>query len=195
MPSLLPMFTSVIWLDLALATLALFLVKSFLSKRPPLPPGPKGLPLLGNLFDMPKSREWLTFAKWGQQYGACLKARRNTILILFSNQATYALSWSWARRSSFSTQHRQPSTCSTRKARSTLIAPSYKWAANSVAGKKLSLSCRTANGSATIARNFIASSGARTPSNATCPSRSSRLIAFCARFWTIRVHWLSTSDS
>ncbi|KAK0185226.1 cytochrome P450, partial [Armillaria mellea] len=35
----------------------------------PFPPGPKGLPVIGNLFDMPTEKEWLTFAKWGEKYG------------------------------------------------------------------------------------------------------------------------------
>ncbi|SJL07070.1 related to cytochrome P450 CYP2 subfamily [Armillaria ostoyae] len=33
------------------------------------PPGPRGLPLIGNLLDMPSQKEWLTFAKWGEKYG------------------------------------------------------------------------------------------------------------------------------
>ncbi|TRM64773.1 cytochrome P450 [Schizophyllum amplum] len=35
----------------------------------PLPPGPTGYPLLGNVFDMPKTRMWETFKEWGQKYG------------------------------------------------------------------------------------------------------------------------------
>ena len=34
----------------------------------PLPPGPKKLPLLGNLFDFPTSHEWLTYAKLCKEY-------------------------------------------------------------------------------------------------------------------------------
>ncbi|KAJ3569349.1 hypothetical protein NP233_g5109 [Leucocoprinus birnbaumii] len=34
-----------------------------------LPPGPAGLPLVGNILDMPCSKEWLTFARWGEEYG------------------------------------------------------------------------------------------------------------------------------
>ncbi|KAJ7194939.1 cytochrome P450 [Mycena pura] len=34
-----------------------------------LPPGPTGYPFIGNVFDMPKSHSWKTFAKWGEQYG------------------------------------------------------------------------------------------------------------------------------
>ncbi|KAF8348622.1 cytochrome P450 [Amanita rubescens] len=36
---------------------------------PPLPPGPKKLPLLGNLLDMPTEHEWLKFTTWAGQYG------------------------------------------------------------------------------------------------------------------------------
>lgn len=40
------------------------------SKRPslPLPPGPKKLPFLGNLFDFPASHEWLKYAEWSKQF-------------------------------------------------------------------------------------------------------------------------------
>ncbi|KXN92569.1 O-methylsterigmatocystin oxidoreductase [Leucoagaricus sp. SymC.cos] len=34
-----------------------------------LPPGPGRLPLIGNLLDMPKEKEWLAFADWGEKYG------------------------------------------------------------------------------------------------------------------------------
>ncbi|KAF8999673.1 cytochrome P450 [Cyathus striatus] len=35
----------------------------------PLPPGPKGLPFIGNILDFPKSQHWVTFAQWGDTYG------------------------------------------------------------------------------------------------------------------------------
>ena len=38
-------------------------------RRSPLPPGPKGVPVLGNLLQMPTEYEWLTFSKWGEIYG------------------------------------------------------------------------------------------------------------------------------
>ncbi|KAJ7207518.1 cytochrome P450 [Mycena pura] len=37
-----------------------------------LPPGPKGYPFIGNVFDMPESYSWKTFAKWGEQYGGIM---------------------------------------------------------------------------------------------------------------------------
>ncbi|KAG2141326.1 cytochrome P450 [Suillus clintonianus] len=62
--------TNVTWLDLCLAGVAVYLVKQMLNKNPaPYPPGPRGLPLIGNIQDMPHIRPWLTFAEWGKKYG------------------------------------------------------------------------------------------------------------------------------
>ena len=38
--------------------------------RLPLPPGPKPLPIIGNLLDFPKHHEWLTYNEWSKIYGA-----------------------------------------------------------------------------------------------------------------------------
>ena len=35
----------------------------------PLPPGPKGYPLIGNLFDMPVHKPWLVYDQWRRTYG------------------------------------------------------------------------------------------------------------------------------
>ncbi|CDO76961.1 hypothetical protein BN946_scf184281.g8 [Trametes cinnabarina] len=35
----------------------------------PLPPGPTGWPIVGNVLDMPASYHWRTFADWGKQWG------------------------------------------------------------------------------------------------------------------------------
>ena len=35
----------------------------------PLPPGPKGYPLIGNLFDMPVNKAWIVYDEWRKTYG------------------------------------------------------------------------------------------------------------------------------
>ena len=35
----------------------------------PLPPGPRGYPLIGNLFDMPVHKPWLIYDEWRRTYG------------------------------------------------------------------------------------------------------------------------------
>ncbi|KAF8825423.1 hypothetical protein HHX47_DHR7000090 [Lentinula edodes] len=37
-------------------------------RRPSMPPGPQGWPLIGNLLDLPTAYEWEIFAKWGERW-------------------------------------------------------------------------------------------------------------------------------
>jgi len=57
---------------LAVAFFAVILVRNMLkARRLPLPPGPKGYPLIGNLFDLPKqdAKPWVHWAAHKQLYG------------------------------------------------------------------------------------------------------------------------------
>ncbi|THH18030.1 hypothetical protein EW146_g2895 [Bondarzewia mesenterica] len=71
------MTISITALDVSFALLGAYLLKRIFSSRSsaPLPPGPKGLPLIGNMLDMPTSHEWKTFAKWGDQWGNILSVK------------------------------------------------------------------------------------------------------------------------
>ena len=34
-----------------------------------LPPGPRGLPFIGSLLDLPRSQEWKTYSEWSDKWG------------------------------------------------------------------------------------------------------------------------------
>ena len=45
------------------------------------PPGPKGLPFLGNVLEINSSEPWLTFTRWASSYGLCLFVQKTTIVM------------------------------------------------------------------------------------------------------------------
>ncbi|SJL09796.1 related to cytochrome P450 CYP2 subfamily [Armillaria ostoyae] len=78
---------------LLLASLGALLLYRLLSsirrRRLPLPPGPKGLPLIGNLWDVPAEYPWLTYAQWAATYGDVfyLDTPGNPTVVINSAQA------------------------------------------------------------------------------------------------------------
>lgn len=40
------------------------------SRHVQLPPGPKGVPILGAALEHPKTEFWKTYADWGRKYGS-----------------------------------------------------------------------------------------------------------------------------
>ncbi|TFY72458.1 hypothetical protein EVG20_g545 [Dentipellis fragilis] len=85
-----PETISMLALDVGVALLGVYLLRRYLTAKPgTLPPGPKPLPLIGNLLDMPKQYEHETFAEWGKKYGGIVSINvlGQSIIILNSTQA------------------------------------------------------------------------------------------------------------
>ncbi|KAJ7438060.1 cytochrome P450 [Mycena latifolia] len=77
--------------------------------RLPLPPGPKKLPLLGNLFDMPLDRMWETYRNWSKEFDSDiihLDVAGTSIVVLSSVEAVHDLFEK--RSSSYSDRPRLP---------------------------------------------------------------------------------------
>ncbi|KAK7926752.1 hypothetical protein PG985_003750 [Apiospora marii] len=93
--------SSSISLPLGLAIVCVLLLAKSIwtrSTRLPLPPGPKPLPLIGNLHQVPKSLQWLHFYHWSRQYGPImhLSMAGQSLVLLSTNQTAQDL---LARRS------------------------------------------------------------------------------------------------
>ncbi|KAJ8090226.1 hypothetical protein PM082_018822 [Marasmius tenuissimus] len=60
------MFTLVI---LAVVVITSRLFGFWGNPRVPYPPGPRGLPVIGNGLQIPVTRQWIKFSKWAKEYG------------------------------------------------------------------------------------------------------------------------------
>ena len=56
-------------LFLSLALTVILLVKATKNKQLRIPPGPKGLPIVGNWFQLPGEKQWETYSRWAKDYG------------------------------------------------------------------------------------------------------------------------------
>ncbi|GJF00667.1 cytochrome P450 [Phanerochaete sordida] len=59
-------------LVLVAACLGLYIVSLIFRRPRRLPPGPRTLPIVGNLFNVPKSLEWLEYQEWARQHGSAV---------------------------------------------------------------------------------------------------------------------------
>ncbi|KAH8830992.1 cytochrome P450 [Flagelloscypha sp. PMI_526] len=85
---------------LVVAAAALFFLAYLLSQveQKLHPPGPRGLPLIGNLHQFPRSHLWLKLEEWSKQYGPIfsLNLAGQNVLVLGSHQVAHDL---FAKRS------------------------------------------------------------------------------------------------
>jgi len=77
----------------------------------PLPPGPPGLPWVGNVIGVNTSAPWVMYAEWARTYGRSQHVQLN-IYKPISLQATWSILDCWERISSSSTRKRSQGTCS-----------------------------------------------------------------------------------
>ena len=56
---------------IVLLPVAIWLAFKRLNECPkaPLPPGPKGLPLVGSILEFPKTHAWVKYRDWSMKYG------------------------------------------------------------------------------------------------------------------------------
>ncbi|EMD32752.1 hypothetical protein CERSUDRAFT_118480 [Gelatoporia subvermispora B] len=76
---------------LGLVAAILFGIRRSKQTRVVVPPGPKGLPLLGNVLDLPTSEPYLAALKWAKQYGDITYLHVCGLSVLFLNSSEVAM--------------------------------------------------------------------------------------------------------
>ncbi|KAI0317639.1 cytochrome P450 [Amylostereum chailletii] len=75
-------------LDIVAGLILLFALRGYINsrRRSLLPPGPRPLPVVGNLFDIPAVKPWVTYTSWGKKYGpiSAVQVFGQSIIILNS---------------------------------------------------------------------------------------------------------------
>ena len=84
-------------LGLAIAALSTVILVLYRSRRGtrnlPLPPGPKGLPILGNILQIPGEKPWKVYNDWKNIYGEPTSSLRFSVLswLIFDSSRRYNL--------------------------------------------------------------------------------------------------------
>ena len=58
-----------LYVAVALLSVAFLIRRRRRASNLPLPPGPRGWPLIDNLFDWPFESAWIPFAEWSKVFG------------------------------------------------------------------------------------------------------------------------------
>ena len=80
----------IIWVSLVIGALIILLLYKWMTE-PPLPHGPRGLPLIGNALQVDQTGLHKTLAKWAETYGGVftINLLGQNIVVLNSSEAIY----------------------------------------------------------------------------------------------------------